>query len=71
VLARKTPIRAMLQLFEESELEVLAVVDSTVTRYVLGYCTESYVLRRYNQELERRRSEELGHSDLYGPAEER
>jgi CIC family chloride channel protein len=38
---------------------------------VLGYCTESYVLRRYNQELERRRSEELGHSDLYGPAEER
>jgi CIC family chloride channel protein len=71
VLARKTPIRAMLQLFEESQLEVLAVVDSTVTRYVLGYCTESYVLRRYNQELERRRSEELGHSDLYGPAEER
>jgi CIC family chloride channel protein len=71
VLGRKTPIRAMLQLFEESELEVLAVVDSTVTRYVLGYCTESYVLRRYNQELERRRSEELGHSDLYGPAEER
>ncbi|GAB2178203.1 chloride channel protein [Dongia sp. agr-C8] len=71
VLARKTPIRAMLALFEESQLEVLAVVDSTVTRYVLGYCTESYVLRRYNQELERRRSEELGHSDLYGPAEER
>lgn len=71
VLPRKTPIRAMLQLFEESQLEVLAVVDSTVTRYVLGYCTESYVLRRYNQELERRRSEELGHSDLYGPAEER
>jgi CIC family chloride channel protein len=71
VLARKTPIRTVLQLFEESELEILAVVDSTVTRYVLGYCTESYVLRRYNQELERRRSEELGHSDLYGPAEER
>ncbi len=71
VLARKTPIRTILQQFEESELEVMAVVDSTVTRYVLGYCTESYVLRRYNQELERRRSEELGDSDLYGPAEER
>jgi CIC family chloride channel protein len=70
VLARKTPIRAILQLFADSELEVLAVVDSTVTRYVLGYCTEAYVLRRYNQELERRRSEELGHSDLFGPAEE-
>jgi CIC family chloride channel protein len=70
VLARKTPIRAVLQLFADSELEVLAVVDSTVTRYVLGYCTEAYVLRRYNQELERRRSEELGHSDLFGPAEE-
>jgi chloride channel protein, CIC family len=71
VLARKTPIRTILQLFADSELEVLAVVDSTVTRYVLGYCTEAYVLRRYNQELERRRSEELGHSDLFGPAEER
>jgi CIC family chloride channel protein len=71
VLARRTPIRAILQLFADSELEVLAVVDSTVTRYVLGYCTEAYVLRRYNQELERRRSEELGHSDLFGPAEER
>ena len=70
VLARKTPIRGILQLFADSELEVLAVVDSTVTRYVLGYCTEAYVLRRYNQELERRRSEELGHSDLFGPAEE-
>jgi CIC family chloride channel protein len=70
VLARKTPIRTIMQLFADSELEVLAVVDSTVTRYVLGYCTEAYVLRRYNQELERRRSEELGHSDLFGPAEE-
>jgi len=70
VLARNTPIRPILQLFADSELEVLAVVDSTVTRYVLGYCTEAYVLRRYNQELERRRSEELGHSDLFGPAEE-
>jgi len=71
VLPRRTPIRTMLQRFEESELEVLAVVDSTVTRRVIGYVTESYVLRRYNQELERRRSEELGHSDLFGPAEER
>jgi CIC family chloride channel protein len=71
VLARKTPIRAILQLFEDSQLEILAVVDSTVTRYVLGFVTEAYVLRRYNQELERRRSEELGHSDLFGPAEDR
>ena len=71
VLPRRTPIRNVLKLFEESELEVLAVVDSTVTRKVIGYVTESYVLRRYNQELERRRSEELGHSDLFGPAEEK
>jgi CIC family chloride channel protein len=71
ILPRRTPIKNILKLFEESELEVLAVVDSTVTRKVIGYVTESYVLRRYNQELERRRSEELGHSDLFGPAEEK
>jgi CIC family chloride channel protein len=70
VLPRRTPIRAILKLFEDSEEEVLAVVDSTVTRHVLGYVTEAYVLRRYNQELERRRSEELGDSDLFGPAKE-
>jgi CIC family chloride channel protein len=33
----------------------------------VGYLTEAYALRRYNQELERIRSEELGHSSLFGP----
>ena len=40
MLPRRTPIRAILKLFEDSEEEVLAVVDSTVTRHVLGYVTD-------------------------------
>jgi CIC family chloride channel protein len=70
VVPRRTPIRGVLKMFEDSEQEVLAVVDSTVTRHVIGYVTEAFVLKRYNQELERRRNEELGHSDLFGPAKE-
>jgi CIC family chloride channel protein len=70
VVPRRTPIRGVLKMFEDTEQEVLAVVDSTVTRHVIGYVTEAFVLKRYNQELERRRSEELGHSDLFGPAKE-
>jgi CIC family chloride channel protein len=37
---------------------------------VVGFVTEAYVLKRYNQELERRRSEELGDSELFGPSDE-
>jgi chloride channel protein, CIC family len=36
---------------------------------VIGYLTEQYALRRYNQELERRRTAELGDRDLFSIAE--
>jgi CIC family chloride channel protein len=34
----------------------------------VGFLTEGYALRRYSQELERSRAEELGEHSLYGPA---
>jgi CIC family chloride channel protein len=45
-------------------------VNDLSNRRVVGFVTEAYVLKRYNQELERRRSEELGDSELFGPSDE-
>lgn len=42
-----------LLLFEEAEVEALAVVDDPDHRRVIGVLTELYALRRYNEELER------------------
>ena len=63
-------IRAILARFEESEMESLPVLVSRNEPKVTGYVTEAYALRRYTQELERRRSAELGEQDLFsiGPA---
>ena len=62
-------VRTALQRFNEQQIEALAVLKSRDGRELLGYVTESYVLRRYNQELERRRSAELGERDLFPIAE--
>ncbi len=58
-------VRTALRRFEESEAEVLPVLDSRAERRIVGYMTEAYVLRRYTQELERRRNAELGEQDLF------
>jgi CIC family chloride channel protein len=50
-------VRQALARFGESRLEVLPVVDDPDDRQVIGYVTEAYALRRYTQELERRRGE--------------
>jgi CIC family chloride channel protein len=50
-------IRETLDMFEKSEADVLAVIDATETRRVLGVVTESHALRRYGEELERRNRE--------------
>jgi len=65
-----TPIRSILSQFEQQEVETLAIVNDLSNRRVVGFVTEAYVLKRYNQELERRRSEELGDSELFGPSDE-
>jgi CIC family chloride channel protein len=60
-------IRDALERFSHAEIETLAVVSDTTQRHVLGFVTEGYALRRYNQELERARAEEHGERTLFGP----
>jgi CIC family chloride channel protein len=58
-------VRSALARFETTENEVLPVLDSRSERKIVGYMTEAYALRRYTQELERRRSAEVGDQDLF------
>lgn len=60
-------IRAALDRFEQGQCEVLAVLSARADPRIVGYVTEAFVLRRYAQELERRRSAELGQRDLFSP----
>ncbi|MBS0523199.1 MAG: chloride channel protein [Proteobacteria bacterium] len=62
-------VRTALARFEEKEIETLPVLDSPTEHKVVGYLTEQYALRRYNQALERRRSADLGERDLFSIAE--
>ncbi len=58
-------VRAALTRFEQNETESLPVLSSRSEREIVGYMTEAYGLRRFTQELERRRSAELGERDLF------
>jgi len=62
-------IRTALVRFEVTQLEALPVLASATGREVIGYVTEAYALRRYSQELERRRSAEVGERDLFAISE--
>ncbi|MCW5736864.1 MAG: chloride channel protein [Enhydrobacter sp.] len=62
-------VRTALARFEEKEVESLPVLESPTDRKVVGYLSEQYALRRYNQELERRRSADLGERDLFSTGE--
>jgi CIC family chloride channel protein len=62
-------VRSALMLFDSSKSETLPVLRSTFDRQVIGFLTESYALRRYNQELERRREAEMGTRNLFPIAE--
>jgi CIC family chloride channel protein len=53
-------IQAALKKFDTLLVEVLPVVSDSTERRVVGYLTEALALRRYTEELERRRSEDLG-----------
>jgi CIC family chloride channel protein len=61
------PVRVALDLFVAAEAETLAVLDNPTDRHVVGFLTEAYALRRYSHELEARRGEDLGESELFGP----
>jgi CIC family chloride channel protein len=58
-------VRTALARFEQSQSETLPVLSARADPRVIGYMTEAYALKRYAQELERRRSAELGEKDLF------
>jgi chloride channel protein, CIC family len=60
VLLPKMTIKEAVAMFENAESDALAVVDGTETRRVVGLLTEQHALRRYSEELDRRRRELSG-----------
>ena len=53
-------IKEAVQMFETAEADALAVVDDLAGLHVVGLLTEQYALRRYSEELDRRRRELSG-----------
>lgn len=47
-------------LFDKTETDALAVVNNLIERRVVGLLTESHTLRRYSEELDKRRREASG-----------
>lgn len=62
-----TTIRAALDIFAAAAQDELAVVDTGKDRHIVGYLSEAAALRRYSQELERRRAEDQGTSAIFAP----
>ncbi len=60
VLLPQMTIKDAVSMFETAESDALAVVDGKDSRRVIGLLTEAYALRRYSEELERRRRELSG-----------
>ncbi len=57
-LTAQQNIHSAIQMFTKTASEVLPVLDSVKSGRVVGFVSEAYVLRRYSQELEKRRPEE-------------
>jgi CIC family chloride channel protein len=53
-------VREAATAFDRAEAESLAVVDSAVSRQVVGLLSEAHTLRRYAEESEQRRRELVG-----------
>jgi CIC family chloride channel protein len=53
--------------FSRAAQESLPVVDDPEQRHVIGYVSEAYALRRYAQELERRRSIDEQDAGIFSP----
>ncbi len=60
VLLPQMTIKEAVRMFETAESDELAVVDSADGMKVIGVLTEQYALRRYTEELEKRRRELSG-----------
>ena len=59
-LLSEMTIKDAVDCFSHAESDTLAVLDSNSERHVIGLLTEQYALRRYSDELERRRRELSG-----------
>ena len=60
MLLPQMTIKEAIGVFENAESDALAVVDGPENRRVIGLLTEQYALRRYSEELDRRRRELSG-----------
>jgi CIC family chloride channel protein len=60
VLLPQMTIKEAVAMFENAESDALVVVDSAEGRHVIGLLTEQYALRRYSDELDKRRRELSG-----------
>jgi CIC family chloride channel protein len=60
VLLAQMSVKKAIELFEAAESDALAVVDGVETKQVIGMLTEHYALRRYSDELDRRRRDLSG-----------
>jgi chloride channel protein, CIC family len=60
VLLPKMNVQEAVAAFDRAEAEALAVIESHASRRAIGILTETYALRRYTTELERRRREFMG-----------
>jgi CIC family chloride channel protein len=60
VLVPQMTVKEAVAAFAAAEADALAVVDGSDTRRVLGMLTEAHALRRYSEELDRRRRELAG-----------
>jgi CIC family chloride channel protein len=67
VLLAAMNIKEAAQIFEQVESECLAVVDELSERRVVGLLTESHLLRRYTEELDRAHRELSGEVWAAGP----
>jgi CIC family chloride channel protein len=64
-------VRTALARFDDAQTETLPVLSARADPRIIGYLTEAYALRRYTQELERRRSAELGERELFAVGQSR
>jgi chloride channel protein, CIC family len=60
VLLRSMNAKQAAAMFDRTEAEALAVVNNQIERKVVGQLSESHTLRRYTEELDRRRREVSG-----------
>jgi CIC family chloride channel protein len=60
VLLPQMTIKDAVAIFEKAEADALVVVDGIESRRIIGLLTEQYALRRYSEELDRRRRELSG-----------